>query len=1017
MNVMAGMPTRIASAISVFPPLIWGGYAPHSGCSADRPDRAPASGSLFMAATPDTYVLAEYTFDHIAGWADPEGWISVDRTEEIGTFFHIDDFSGLGGGSFGRLTPLEGSRSLWCGARTDSASTHCYYACLPGYGNSWDQRFESVNFPILGDVEITFYVRWDSEPSYDYSYIEYMDSACCWQELAVLDGIGETTFNAIIPFEELNDSLKFRFRFSSDGAWSDEDCLWNTDGALIIDSLVIVDATGIVDFQDFEDDSLGATRTSDGKWRAVHHPLYGNYAGLFHGTTVLQEDPCQQNLSYFWGFFSGSTRTYAWNGFPGQLVVPYGPGGECSNSCSGGPKDFIHNEIWSPQIDWARDRQGTSIPSTAAATLLEYDVYRDLRIEGMVFYRWAVRSVVNGCPGPWKDRNFVYYGIQKDWYTYREDITDLIKAGADTIQVALTCRDMCDVWCGGSAICHPHSHAPLFDNIRLLRIDSRGPRWTVSDLNLFQDNFPADGTVTGTVKMDVANDLAYSSNPLSRPGDSLSVGVFESNYGLDTDQVFGGEAVYIHVRDVSPAKSGEAISGLINRWPVVLDGGGAGWTVLRMDKAYSGGNPVLNRFCVDLCDTLYTPGDTIWFYLSARDAGNNTTYWSRQTGTTHSEAEVITSPMEVTCLPANALTGATDILYVDDFDGRGAQPYFDTAFELLAITPDRYDVRGPASFEGNGPGMRVVSTANQIIPFYKKIIWNSGNLTRGTISDGVYPDKSNDFRLLYAFLNNDPEDPGVYISGDNIVHDWRYMGGSYAISMKETFMNFSLVSRTHFNTGEPVSPLVIGLAGSMFDVSGELDTLIAFGGCPDINDFDVLLPAGSARLEMAYSGNSAHGAILSQDTLNNVGATARVVLSGFSFHEIVDDKPADIPERVRHLHRILDWLGNILDDPSQAELGLSYRNQLQQNYPNPFNPTTTIRYSIKERGRVSLKIYNAAGQLVRTLVNEVHNPAHEGFTTTWNGRNEAGLEVSSGVYFYRLTAPGFIQTRKLVLLK
>jgi len=54
--------------------------------------------------------------------------------------------------------------------------------------------------------------------------------------------------------------------------------------------------------------------------------------------------------------------------------------------------------------------------------------------------------------------------------------------------------------------------------------------------------------------------------------------------------------------------------------------------------------------------------------------------------------------MEIQCLP----TGTSDILYVDDYDGRGGQPYFDTVFELLNISPDRYDVRGPSSLVGNG---------------------------------------------------------------------------------------------------------------------------------------------------------------------------------------------------------------------------------------------------------------------------------------------------------------------------
>jgi hypothetical protein len=95
----------------------------------------------------------------------------------------------------------------------------------------------------------------------------------------------------------------------------------------------------------------------------------------------------------------------------------------------------------------------------------------------------------------------------------------------------------------------------------------------------------------------------------------------------------------------------------------------------------------------------------------------------------------------------------------------------------------------------------------------------------------------------------------------------------------------------------------------------------------------------------------------------------------------------------------------------------AYRNHLGNAYPNPFNPNTTIEYAIRERGHVSLRIYNVAGQLVKTLVDEVQEPTAGVRTVLWNGRCDTGRPVSSGVYFYRLDAPGFRQTKKMVLLR
>jgi len=89
---------------------------------------------------------------------------------------------------------------------------------------------------------------------------------------------------------------------------------------------------------------------------------------------------------------------------------------------------------------------------------------------------------------------------------------------------------------------------------------------------------------------------------------------------------------------------------------------------------------------------------------------------------------------------------------------------------------------------------------------------------------------------------------------------------------------------------------------------------------------------------------------------------------------------------------------------------------LEQNYPNPANPSTTIPYTIAERARVSLRIYSATGRLVKTLVDEIQSPRNV-TTVEWNGRNDAGQPVSTGVYFYRLVTKDFVDTKKLVLLK
>ena len=88
---------------------------------------------------------------------------------------------------------------------------------------------------------------------------------------------------------------------------------------------------------------------------------------------------------------------------------------------------------------------------------------------------------------------------------------------------------------------------------------------------------------------------------------------------------------------------------------------------------------------------------------------------------------------------------------------------------------------------------------------------------------------------------------------------------------------------------------------------------------------------------------------------------------------------------------------------------------LQGNYPNPFNPETTISYSVKEASPVRVEIYNAKGQRVRTLVDETQ--ASGWYKVVWNGRDDSGMPVSSGVYMYRMTAGSYRASRKMILMQ
>ena len=113
-------------------------------------------------------------------------------------------------------------------------------------------------------------------------------------------------------------------------------------------------------------------------------------------------------------------------------------------------------------------------------------------------------------------------------------------------------------------------------------------------------------------------------------------------------------------------------------------------------------------------------------------------------------------------------------------------------------------------------------------------------------------------------------------------------------------------------------------------------------------------------------------------------------------------------------------LANAVLSVRLTDIGRPKQSLLLQNYPNPFNPETWIPYRLSEAGPVSLSIYNATGELIRTLSLGYQSAGfyqNRERAAYWDGRNTLGERVASGVYFYQLVTPSFQQTRRMLILK
>jgi len=100
----------------------------------------------------------------------------------------------------------------------------------------------------------------------------------------------------------------------------------------------------------------------------------------------------------------------------------------------------------------------------------------------------------------------------------------------------------------------------------------------------------------------------------------------------------------------------------------------------------------------------------------------------------------------------------------------------------------------------------------------------------------------------------------------------------------------------------------------------------------------------------------------------------------------------------------------------QQQLPIPTEYGLDQNYPNPFNPTTTISFSLPKESPVTFEIYNMLGVKIRTLMAGDTKSAGV-HSVTWDGKNDAGVIMPSGVYLYRVHAGSFLSSKKMTLLK
>ncbi|MDW7679262.1 MAG: FG-GAP-like repeat-containing protein [bacterium] len=235
---------------------------------------------------------------------------------------------------------------------------------------------------------------------------------------------------------------------------------------------------------------------------------------------------------------------------------------------------------------------------------------------------------------------------------------------------------------------------------------------------------------------------------------------------------------------------------------------------------------------------------------------------------------------------------------------------------------------------------------------------------------------------------------------DLIIHTWQSKGVTiYLNNSNESVINFA-------------SPVYI---------SGPLTTNNMFSYFQTYLVTDLV---GDAKPDLLLSCSSGHFTILENNSsVGNVvfypALPGNIVLGDRGFY--VDDLDGDGKKDIAATR--WDWSEvNILrtsDVPFITKLAaievVPIDYQLEQNYPNPFNPTTIIKYQLPKNTDVSVRIYNVVGQLVRVLVDEKQIAGN--YSINWDGKDNHGLFVSSGLYFYMIRTTDFVKSRKMLLIR
>ncbi len=1004
---------------------------------------------------------------YIKNGAYAQYWTSEDVFAQTGIYWHADDFTSVPGAG-----PITGTYSAWCGVIT-GPGIQCF-TDAPGYGHNWNQWL-CKSLTLSAAPGLSYNYRNDTEPGFDYTYLfidsEFPDS-CGWvgdnaDTLRCYDGTSsgaeaidlaawadgsecdETPFAA----DYSNDSVKVCFMVLSDGGWDDQDGSYNTaDGAFVVDDIVLDGNT-----TDFETGTLEGWETCGG-WSP------GDWAAVRDRSDFINNDPC--------GFdnctMSGCVLAFYNSLIPGQ----YGNGGHYAGSffkrAWSPPIDMTSYPTRGYMITSERY---VDLPISNWIFYRYYARYwQDPDcLAGQVSPATSDNYVYYADPPACDQRT---WGFSQFVPTDADSVQIALAAWAGCEVWGQPCTNgnespiFDDVKLGIFDLTAPQASLRAVDNYcdAFPYDDALAPGNTAlidAANNKSQEGYflrLADSLVISLTAPNAQAELCFRIEP--GPGTNLGDPFFASDYvnpgGWTACELSTGDETegFFCTRMDTALAAGDGDTASSYEFQTVFKGYYAS-LIHEADPLYAGEGEEI------FPDSLFTPGTKIYYAIRTKFVGDPNESWLPFAADLGND---VTTAFEVEVLPDLCKDPVACLLYVDYYN-RGAQVPIEDALTRLGRTWDRFDLRAESSHQGNGIGNRLLGPGRYLLdraPIgpslahlaqYGVMMVNSGHFSAGTcFSDGgkgTPDDPTNDVTFMDNWISEGPA-KGLWLSGDGIASDFGTAAGTVKPAFLANELATQLVASSYrIWSGHPIDEECTGIKlrdGEMKVVNtySVLDSICLRGsGCPDRYDFDVIEEVdGATGNEFVSAMYDLSGGYASVDHIftapNAPFDTVRTKIDGFSLHALNDCPDCDggtsntgIALWVRDVLGGNDVNGYFYDTANQLQYcppfgpedptiglprgGRTYSNALFQNYPNPFRggAGTTIHYSVAKTGKVEVRIFDVAGRLVNTIVDQAD--LGDNFVV-WDGKGKSGRSVPSGVYFYQINTGEFKAHKKMLLV-